>query len=88
HRRLGHIGESGMEQLMTGGHVNGLGALEKATSGLCEDCLAGKQARRPFDGVHEPEAEIGERVYIDLWGPAQVEGLGGVRWMFHAVDGF
>ncbi|KAJ7062031.1 hypothetical protein C8F01DRAFT_968445, partial [Mycena amicta] len=77
HRRLGHIGESGMEELISGGHVNGLGTLEKAASGLCEDCLAGKQTRRPFDGVHEAEMEIGERVYIDLWGPAQIEGLGG-----------
>ncbi|KAJ7616572.1 hypothetical protein FB45DRAFT_672528, partial [Roridomyces roridus] len=72
HRRLGHIGDSGMSALISGGHVNGLevrtGGVED--HGVCEDCLAGKHARRPFDGVHEPEKEVGERVYIDLWGPA------------------
>jgi hypothetical protein len=53
--------------LIPGEHVNGrLDVLGGDVDGLCEDCLAGKQTRRLFDGVHEREAELGERVYTDL----------------------
>ncbi|KAJ7170662.1 hypothetical protein C8R43DRAFT_875590, partial [Mycena crocata] len=87
HRRLGHIGNSGLDALISGKHVNGLHVREGGVDGLCEDCLFGKQARRPFDGVHEVEKEVGERVYMDLWGPAQVTSVGGKRWFYHIVDG-
>ncbi|KAJ6487501.1 hypothetical protein C8R47DRAFT_951306, partial [Mycena vitilis] len=78
---LGHIGASGLDALVSGKHVNGLHVREGGMDGLCEDCISGKHARRPFDGVHEPEKEVGECTYMDLWGPAQVIGVGGVRYL-------
>jgi hypothetical protein len=68
-------------------HVNGLHVREGNMDGLCEDCIFGKQTRHPFDGVHEVEKVVGERVYMDLWGPAQVMSVGGKCWLFHIVDG-
>jgi hypothetical protein len=37
--------------------------------------------------VHKPEKDIGDCVYMDLWGPAQVTGIGGVHWLMHLVEG-
>jgi hypothetical protein len=87
HRRLGHIGNAGLDALISGKHVNGLHVRDGGMDGLCEDCIFGKHARRPFDGVHEVEKEFGERSYLDLWGPAQVTSVGGKRWLFHIVEG-
>jgi hypothetical protein len=52
--------------------VDGLSVTSKMMKGLCEDCIFGKQARRPFDEVVTPETEVNEHVHTDLWGPAQV----------------
>lgn len=30
---------------------------------------------------------MGERVYVDLWGPTQVMSIGGKHWLFRIVDG-
>jgi hypothetical protein len=38
HRRLGHIGFSGLDDLVSGEHVNGLN-VNGGFDGLCEDCL-------------------------------------------------
>lgn len=83
HRRLGHIGNTGLETLITGDHVEGLNVRAGEMNGICEDCIMGKHARRPFDGGYEVEKEIGERSYLDLWGLAQVTSVGGKRWLFH-----
>jgi hypothetical protein len=87
HPRLGHIGLTGLDMLISGQHVNGLSMLGGDVDGLCEDCLYRKQTRCLFDGVHEVEHEVGERVYMDLWGPAATTGIGGAVYLFHIVDG-
>ncbi|KAF7358895.1 Retrovirus-related pol polyprotein [Mycena sanguinolenta] len=50
HRRFGHIGMSGLDAVIRDERVEGLNLAESVDAGLCEDCLAGKQTRRPFDG--------------------------------------
>jgi hypothetical protein len=87
HRRLGHVGMTGLDLIVKGDHVNGLTITGTEDDGLCEDCLSGKQSRRPFDGEHEPEKEAGECTYMDLWGPAQTTGVGGKNWLMHLLDG-
>jgi hypothetical protein len=87
HRRLGHIGMMGLDAIVRDDRVDGLTVVGAESEGLCEDCLSGKQSRRPFDGEHEPEKEAGECTYMDLWGPAQVTGVGGKNWLMHLVDG-
>ncbi|KAJ7336323.1 hypothetical protein DFH08DRAFT_286511 [Mycena albidolilacea] len=44
HRRLGHLGGSGLDALVSGKHVNGLHVREGGMDGLCEDCISGKHA--------------------------------------------
>jgi transposase InsO family protein len=87
HRHLGHVGMTGLDALMAEDRVQGLVVAGSDAEGFCEDCLSGKQTRRPFDGVHEAEEEAGEREYMDLWGPSEVTGVGGKNWLYHMLDG-
>jgi hypothetical protein len=88
HRHLGHVGKTGLDVIILGDHVEGMSVTAGDDSGMCEDCLSGKQAHRPFNGVHEPETEAGEREYLDMWGPAQLTRVGGVQYIFHIMDGY
>ena len=88
HRRLGHIGDSGLQRLVSRKLVDGLDIKGPAScSTLCLDCVYGKHARRPFTQWIKPETEPLERVYIDLWGPAQVDSIGGHRYYMSVDDG-
>lgn len=89
HRRFGHAGEAGIRILKSKNLVLGLDIIEeeKEPEGVCEDCIFGKQTRRPFDTDVTPETEILERVHMDLWGPARVESTGGKKYLMLAVDG-
>lgn len=53
----------------------------------CEDCIYGKQTVHPYDKAIEPETEVLEQVYIDLWGPAHVCSVGGAEYMMVFNDG-
>lgn len=53
HHRLGHIGNAGLDTLISGKHVNGLHVRDGGMDSICEDCIFGKHSHRPFDGVHE-----------------------------------
>jgi len=88
HRRLGHIGDSRLQHLISRKLVDGLEIVGPATcSTLCLDCVYGKHARRPFTQWIKPESKPLERVYIDLWGPAQVDSIGGHRYYMSIDDG-
>jgi len=88
HRRLGHIGDGGLQRLALKKLVDGLNIKGPATCPtLCVDCVYGKHARRPFTQWIEPESVSLERVYIDLWGPAQVDSIGGHRYYMSIDDG-
>ena len=88
HRRLGHIGDSGLQPLVSRKLIDGLNVRGPVTSPtLCLDCVYGKHARHPFTQWIEPEDGPLERVYIDLWGPAQVDSIGGHRYYMSIDDG-
>lgn len=57
------------------------------TSGLCEDCIYGKQTTCPFNGMVMPEKDPLERLHIDLWGRSRVQSIGGANYMFVIIDG-
>ena len=48
----------------------------------------GKHTRRPFHANENRETTIGERTYIDLWGPSHVQSTGGCSYMMPCVDGY
>ncbi|EDR06651.1 retrovirus-related pol polyprotein [Laccaria bicolor S238N-H82] len=88
HRRLGHAGVHSITDMARRGLVDGLNVLgDVKLDGKCEDCIYGKQTARPYDGAVEPETEVLEWVYGDLWGPARVRSVGGAVYMFVLNDG-
>ena len=87
HRRLGHVGVDSIKSLKSKNLVDGLEITKNEVNGLCEDCIQGKHTRRPFDEVVTPEKEPMERAHIDLWGPAQVQSLGGKSYLMTVTDG-
>lgn len=87
HRRLGHAGEAGVKILVSRELVAGLEVTDEEAVGMCEDCIFGKQTRRPFDEDVTPERQVLERVHIDLWGPARVKSTGGKTYLMLFIDG-
>jgi hypothetical protein len=88
HRRLGHVGYTTIEHMGRGTAVRGMDITTYDRGpGSCEDCIMGKQTRRPFDDNTERETSVLDRVYIDLWGPARTKSNGGKSYMMQVVDG-
>jgi hypothetical protein len=88
HQRFRHVGTCSIVEMAKKGLVDGLdivGSVEP--EGKCEDCIYGKQTTRPYDEVIEPETEVLQQVYIDLWGPARVRSVGGAEYMMVFNDG-
>ncbi|KII84467.1 hypothetical protein PLICRDRAFT_79272, partial [Plicaturopsis crispa FD-325 SS-3] len=83
---FGHVGDGTLKTMISKGMVEGLDVSGKGGQGQCEDCIFGKQARRPFDEVVEPETEVLEWVHIDLWGPSQVMSKSGKQYMMTISD--
>ncbi|PPQ72485.1 hypothetical protein CVT25_000137 [Psilocybe cyanescens] len=81
HRRLCHFGTRTIKEMASKGLVDGLSIIgpDAEVTGICEDCVYGKQTNRPYDEKVEPETELLERVHLDLWGPARVESVGGAK---------
>ncbi|THH07509.1 hypothetical protein EW146_g9294 [Bondarzewia mesenterica] len=86
HHRFGHIGMQATQRAMKA--VDGMAVKAgNAPDAVCEDCLAGRQTRRPFDEVVERETEVGERIHGDLMGPMPTASLDGKRYAFGLRDG-
>jgi hypothetical protein len=88
HRRFGHAGVQSITNMAKGGLLDDLDLVEDVElEGKCEDCIYGKQTARPYDQAVEPENEVLERVYGDLWGPSRVRSVGGAVYMMVFNDG-
>ncbi|GJX74451.1 retrovirus-related pol polyprotein from transposon TNT 1-94 [Tanacetum coccineum] len=85
HKRLGHMSEAGLQVLEKQGLFGkkSLGKLD-----FCENCVLGKSHRVSFGvGRHTTQGVI-DYVHSDLWGPSQVESLGGKRYFLSIVDDY
>lgn len=88
HRRMDHNGWDALRR--TPGVVDGMeivGAHSHDSDVVCESCMAGRQARRPFDEEVVREMELGERIHVDLAGPLAVRSLGGKYYVMDMTDG-
>jgi len=70
-----------------GNLVDGLSISGNELRGKCEDCVIGRQTRRPFDGKTERDLDPLELVSFDLWGPSRVPSMGGKLYFMPIVDG-
>ena len=89
HRHLGHISYQAIEQMYQGKVVDGLDITTLTPKpGACEDCIMGKHTRHSFYTNGCQEVDVGESMYIDLWGPSRVESVGGKSYIMPFVNGF
>jgi Reverse transcriptase (RNA-dependent DNA polymerase)/Pol polyprotein, beta-barrel domain/GAG-pre-integrase domain/gag-polypeptide of LTR copia-type len=87
HRRLTHCSPLTIQEMARNNLVDGLVISETAINGKCEDCILGRQTRRPFDGETEKDLKPLDLVAFDLWGPSRVQSAGGKLYMMIIVDG-
>nr|GEZ25172.1 hypothetical protein [Tanacetum cinerariifolium] len=85
HKRLGHISEAGLQVLENQGLFGqkSLGKLD-----FCENCVLGKSHRVSFVVERNTTQGVIDYVHSDLWGPSQVESLGGKRYFLYIVDDY
>ena len=86
HRRLTHCSPLTIKEMANGKLVDGLTISEDHIRGKCEDCILGRQTRRPFDGETEKTLDPLELVAFDLWGPSRVQSGGGKLYFMPIVD--
>ena len=72
--------------MATNNLVDGLSISEVTINGKCENCILGRQTRRPFDAVTEKDLVPLELVAFDLWGPSRVQSAGAKVYMMMIVD--
>jgi len=86
HRRLTHCSPSTIAEMTKNNLVDGLKVFGNELRGKCEDCILGRQTRRPFDGKTEKGLEPLELVSFNLWGPSRVQSAGGKIYFMPIVD--
>jgi hypothetical protein len=87
HRRLAHCSPSTIQEMTNKDLVDGLNVTETSLRGKCEDCILGRQTRRPFDEETEKNLPPLELVSFDLWGPSRVQSAGGKVYFMPIIDG-
>ena len=84
HHRLGHMSEKGMQILHS---RKLLPDLKQVSLEFIENCVYGKHKRVRFLRVgKQKKSEKLELVHTDVWGPAQVQSLGGSRYYVTFID--
>ena len=86
HRRLAHCSPLTIQDMANKDLVDGLNLSETTVNGKCEDCILGRQTRRPFDGTTEKELAPLDLVAFDLWGPSRVQSVGGKIYLMIIID--
>jgi histone deacetylase 1/2 len=86
HRRFAHCSLLKIAEMSKGNLVDGLTVSGHDLCGKCEDCIIGRQARRPFDRETERSLDVLELVSFDLWGPSRIQSVGGKLYFMPIVD--
>src|ERR1700678_2565441 len=86
HRRLTHCSPLTIQEMARNNLVDGLIISDTTINGKCEDCILGRQTRRPFDGETEKYLGPLDLVAFDLWGPSRVQSAGGKVYLMIIVD--
>jgi hypothetical protein len=86
HRRLAHCSPLTIQEMANKTLVNGLKISEMTVKGKCEDCILGRQTRRPFYGTTEKDLGSLDLIALDLWGPSRVRSAGGKLYLMIIID--
>jgi len=78
HHRLGHLNFHTLQEMVSKGVVAGVSLDKLSTPDFCSAYVQGKAHQKAFPKESQTTFTVyGEKVVIDLWGPAQVTSLGG-----------
>lgn len=87
HRRLGHIGESGLRNMEKANLLTGLN-LKSNSLGFCDVCVEGKQCREPFDDSRVRGKRVLERIHSDVCGPIDPIAWNGAKYFVSFIDDY
>ena len=77
HCCLGHLNFRTLREMVSKGVMMGV-LLDKSAADFCSACVQGKAYHQAFPKESQTTYQVyGEKVIVDLWGPAQVTSLGG-----------
>ena len=83
HHKLRHIGYQTLCEITNNGSISRIDIDFSTEPKFCTACVQGKAQQKSFPKESQTEySKYGEKVVTDLWGPAQVESLGG-NWYYH-----
>ena len=92
HRRFGHLGYENLAKLVANEMVTGVKVSAEAfrarSETVCEPCVLGKSARKPFPTSHTRTTERMELIHMDVCGPLPVYSIGGARYFATFIDDF
>jgi hypothetical protein len=78
HRRMGHVNLQTLGEMVHKGAIEGVDLDSSPVPTFCEACVRGKSHHKVFPKISNTTySRYGEKVVTDLWGPAQVQSLGG-----------
>ena len=86
HRRFAHCSPLTIQEMAKLNLVDGLHISGEGLTGKCENCILGRQTRRPFDGTTEKDLLPLDLLSFDLWGPSRVQSIGGKVFLMIIVD--
>ena len=86
HRRFAHCSPLTIQEMASKNLVDDLKISELTLNGKCEDCIMGRQTRRPFDGETEKDLRPLDLISFDLWGPSRVQSVGGKVFLMIIID--
>ena len=86
HRRLGHLSEGGLKELIKNKMVKGLEMSAHQSLGPCEGCAKGKHPSAPFPKKGSRAKSILRRLHMDLQGPFETASIFGYKYSLSIVD--
>ena len=86
HQRLTHCSPLTIQDMAKNKLVDGLTISELSITGKCEDCIVGRQTRRPFDGTTEKDLAPLDLVAFDLWGPSRTQSVRGKVYLMIIIN--
>lgn len=86
HNRLGHIGQTGLEELIRHKITDGISLSKVEKWGLCDSCAIGKQTRLKFNAKSLYRSRnILEEISSDICGPFQTPTIGQQKYFLTFV---
>ncbi len=86
HRRLGHVGYSGIKKLSDSQLVEGLHIDENSPKPDCIACTEAKLSETPYGPASKRQTRPGELTHMDLWGKYDVASINGNQYYLLMID--